>query len=76
MERVRWLERNILVAASRVIKHMAAERERNRAESMLEVCGALIDLDTSILSLKIVKHVSQIIIIISLKHCGQVCIFS
>ena len=60
MERVRWLERNILVAASRVLKHMVAERERNRAESMLEVCGALIDLDTSILSLKIVKHVSHV----------------
>ena len=59
MERVRWLERNILVAASRVLKHMLAERERVRAECMLEVCGALIDLDTSILSLKIVKHVSN-----------------
>lgn len=59
-ERVRWLERNILVAASRVLKHMVAERERNRAKSMLEVCGALIDLDTSILSLKIVKHVSHV----------------
>ena len=60
MERVRWLERNILVAASRVLKHMVAEKERNRAESMLEVCGALIDLDTSILSLKIVKYVSHV----------------
>ena len=59
MERVRWLERNILVAASRVLKHMLAERERVRAERMLEVCGALIDLDTSILSLKIIKHVSN-----------------
>ena len=60
MERVRWLERNILVAASRVLKHMLAERERVRAEGMLEVCGALIDLDTSILSLKIIKHVSNL----------------
>ena len=59
IERVRWLERNILVAASRVLKHMLAERERVRAERMLEVCGALIDLDTSILSLKIIKHVSN-----------------
>ena len=47
------------MAASRVLKHMLAERERVRAERMLEVCGALIDLDTSILSLKIIKHVSN-----------------
>ena len=39
LERLRWLERNVLVAASRVLKHIAAERERSRAEGMLEVCG-------------------------------------
>ena len=37
---------------------MAAERERRRAEGMLRVCGDLIDLDISVLSLKILKHVS------------------
>lgn len=58
MERLKWLERNVLVAASRVLKHVAAERERTRAESMLHVCGDLIDLDTVTLSVKILKHVS------------------
>ena len=45
------------MASQRVMKHMAAERERKRAEGMLRVCGDLIDLDISILSLKILKHV-------------------
>ena len=47
----------VLVASQRVMKCMAGERERRRAEGMLKVCGDLIDLDISILSLKIVKHV-------------------
>ncbi len=37
---------------------MVAERERSRAESMLRVCGNLIDLDTATLTVKILKHVS------------------
>lgn len=32
----------VAVAASRVLKHMAAERERIRAEGMLKVCGTYI----------------------------------
>ena len=47
----------VLVASLRVIKHMSAEKERRRAEEMLKVCGDLIDLDISILSIKINKHV-------------------
>ena len=47
----------VLVASQRVMKYMAGERERRRAEGMLKVCGDLIDLDISILSLKIGKHV-------------------
>ena len=46
------------MASQRVMKHMTGERERKRAEGMLRVCGELIDLDISILSLKILKHVS------------------
>lgn len=38
--------------------YIGSEKERKRAEGMLQVCGDLIDLDTSILSLKILKHVS------------------
>ena len=53
------------MASQRVMKYMAGERERRRAEGMLQVCGDLIDLDISLLSLKIVKHVS---------HCFFVCI--
>ena len=60
-ERLKWLERNVLVAASRVLKHVAAERERTRAESMLHVCGDLVDLDTVTLSVKILKHVHQFV---------------
>lgn len=40
---------------------MAAERERRRAEGMLRVCGDLIDLDISVLSLKILKHLKSIL---------------
>ena len=58
LDKIQWLERNILVAASRVLKHVAAERERSRAEGMLHVCGDLIDLDTACLTVKILKHVS------------------
>ena len=36
---------------------MGGEKERRRAEGMLRVCGDLIDLDISLLSLKIIKHV-------------------
>ena len=41
------------------MKHTAGERERKRAEGMLRICGDLIDLDTSILTIKIHKHVSD-----------------
>ncbi len=52
------LSLQVLVAASRVLKHMKTERERGRAESMLRVCGDLSDLDTATLTVKILKHVS------------------
>ena len=47
----------VLVASQRVMKNAVAEKERRRAEGMLRVCGDLIDLDSSILLLKIHKHV-------------------
>ena len=31
----------VLIAASRVLKHVAAEKERSRAEDMLKVCGEI-----------------------------------
>ncbi len=49
----------MLVAASRVLKNTAAEKGKKRAESMLHVCGDLIDLDTACLTIKILKHVSR-----------------
>ncbi len=52
----------MLVAASRVLKHTAAEKGKRRAESMLDVCGDLIDLDTACLTIKILKHVSRLIL--------------
>lgn len=57
VEKLRWLERNVLVAASRVLRHMTIERDRARAEGMLTVCSDLIELDTACLSIKILKHV-------------------
>ncbi|XP_064404655.1 cGMP-dependent 3',5'-cyclic phosphodiesterase-like isoform X2 [Halichondria panicea] len=60
-ERIHWLEKNVLVAASRVLKHTAAEKGKRRAESMLDVCGDLIDLDTACLTIKILKHLKQIL---------------
>lgn len=60
-ERLYMLERNVLVAASRVLKHVAAEKERSRAEDMLRVCGELIDLDIASLSVKILKHLKSIL---------------
>jgi len=59
-EKLKWLEKNVLVAASRVLKHMVAERDRIRAEDMLRVCGDLIDLDTASLTIKILKHLKFI----------------
>ena len=56
----------MLVAASRVLKHMMAERDRMRAESMLQVCGDLIDLDSTSLAIRILKHVSR-----SIKKIGS-----
>ena len=58
IEKMHWLEKNVLVAASRVLKHTAAEKGKSRAESMLHVCGDLIDLDTACLTVKILRHVS------------------
>ncbi len=58
-EKIQWLEKNVLVAASRVLKNTAAEKGKKRAESMLHVCGDLIDLDTACLTIKILKHVSR-----------------
>jgi cGMP-dependent 3',5'-cyclic phosphodiesterase len=60
-EKLQWLKKNVLVASQRVVKHAAAEKERRRAEGMLRVCGDLIDLDISILSLKIHKHLKSIL---------------
>ncbi len=58
VEKLRWVERNVHVAAIRVLKHMSIERDRRRAESMLRVCSDLIDMDTTSLAIKILKHVS------------------
>jgi cGMP-dependent 3',5'-cyclic phosphodiesterase len=60
-EKLQWLRKNVLVASQRVMKHMIGERKRKRAEGMLRVCGELIDLDISILSLKILKHLKAIL---------------
>jgi hypothetical protein len=51
----------VLVASQRVMKNAVAEKERRRAEGMLRVCGDLIDLDSSILLLKIHKHLKSIL---------------
>jgi len=59
IEMIQWLEKNVLVAASRVLQHTAAEKSKSRAEGMLHVCGDLIDLDTACLTVKILKHVSN-----------------
>lgn len=58
VDKIRWLERNVLVSAMHVLKHITTEREQVRAESMLQVCRDLIDLDITTLSIKILKHVS------------------
>lgn len=58
VEKLRWVERNVLVAAARVLKQMTLERDRARSVEMLKVCSELIDLDTTSLSVKILKHVS------------------
>jgi hypothetical protein len=60
-ERFQWLKKNVLVASQRVMKNAVAEKERRRAEGMLRVCGDLIDLDSSILLLKIHKHLKSIL---------------
>ena len=41
----------------RVLKQMMAEKEKIQAESILNVCSDLIDLDTTSLTIKILKHV-------------------
>ena len=69
VEKLRWVERNVHVAAVRVQKHMATERERRRAESMLRVCSDLIDMDTTSLAIKILKHVS--LLPLSPLSCGH-----
>lgn len=60
VEKLRWLERNVLVAASRVLKQIIHVKDWARAEKMLTVCGDLIDLDTTSLAVKILNHVSLI----------------
>lgn len=57
MEKMRWVDKNVLVAAVRVLKQIKADKEKVRAESMLQVCSDLIDLDATCLALKILKHV-------------------
>ena len=69
VEKLRWLERNVLVAASRVLNSIITERNRERAEDMLDVCSDLIDLDITSLSIKILKHVSQCVCV-----CVCVCV--
>ena len=76
IEKMQWLEKNVLVAASRVLKHTAAEKGKTRAESMLHVCGDLIDLDTASLTVKILRHVSLwggCVILRHLSLWGGVC---
>ena len=57
VEKLRWVERNVLVAAARVIKEVVTETDRSRTVGMLNVCSELIDLDITSLSIKILKHV-------------------
>lgn len=57
VDKLRWVEKNVLVAAARVLKQMLIERDRSRSVRMLNVCSELIDLDTTSLSIKILKHV-------------------
>ena len=69
VEKLRWLERNVLVAAARVLNCVTVERNRMRAEGMLDVCSDLIDLDTTSLSIKILKHVHMCVCV-----CVCVCL--
>ena len=59
VEKIRWLDKNVLVAASRVLKHMTADWQQSRAENMLHLCSDLIDLDITNLAIKILKNVSH-----------------
>jgi hypothetical protein len=59
VNKLRWVEKNVLVAAERVLKQMSVENERIRSMGMLNVCSELIDLDVTSLSIKILKHVSR-----------------
>ena len=57
VDKLRWVEKNVVVAASRVLKQVSIEKDCNRSVGMLNVCSELIDLDTTSLSIKILKHV-------------------
>lgn len=57
--KMKWVERNLLQCASRVVRLMHKEKFSIRTEDMLSVCGDLVDLDTTCLSLKIARHVSE-----------------
>ncbi len=56
---MKWLEKNMVVTAARVIDLVSDQRNFTRTESMLTVCGDLFDLNPMHLSMKITKHVSR-----------------
>jgi cGMP-dependent 3',5'-cyclic phosphodiesterase len=58
-EQFQWLTKNVQVAADRIIRLEKKNENQERMQGMLKVCGSLIDLDVSLLLLKIQTHIKQ-----------------